>query len=84
MLQNNVLSQDLSGLLNIILTDASNLAQSIPDPLAQLGAIVPLIRLWDVEWDVPESALNYFYEISGVGTYKFIFTILGIPCGPVL
>lgn len=37
-LQNTTLSQDLSGLLNIILTDASNLANTVPDPLAQLGA----------------------------------------------
>jgi hypothetical protein len=54
-LQNTTLSQDLSGLLNIILTDASNLANTVPDPLAQLGAFgsYPFLTAINDQVDIP-------------------------------
>ncbi len=37
--QSNQLVEDISGLLNIIVSDAAILAESVPDPVAYLGAL---------------------------------------------
>ena len=37
--QDNQLVEDISGLLNIIVSDAAKLAESVPDPVAYLGAL---------------------------------------------